>query len=48
VDSITLEHSAKSRAGFALGAVMAAEWLPSHRGYHTIDDMMDEIISAHE
>lgn len=44
VDSITLEHSAKSRAGFALGAVMAAEWLAGKEGYHSIDEMMDEII----
>lgn len=27
VDTITFSHSAKSREGFALGAVMAAEWL---------------------
>lgn len=26
-DTITISHSAKSREGFALGAVMAAEWL---------------------
>ncbi len=44
VDSITLEHSAKSRAGFALGAVMAAEWLSGKSGYHSIDEMMNEII----
>ncbi|MCM1310265.1 MAG: 4-hydroxy-tetrahydrodipicolinate reductase [Bacteroides sp.] len=44
VDSITLEHSAKSRAGFALGAVMAAEWLAGKSGFHTIDEMMSEII----
>lgn len=44
VDAITLEHSAKSRAGFALGAVMAAEWLAGKPGYHTIDEMMNEII----
>ncbi len=46
VDSISLEHSAKSRDGFALGAVMAAEWLPTHKGYHPISDMMDEIING--
>lgn len=46
VDSIALEHSAKSRDGFALGAVMAAEWLPTHKGYHPISDMMDEIIGG--
>lgn len=39
VDTITLTHSAKSREGFALGAVLAAEWLPSHPGYHTIDEV---------
>lgn len=44
VDSITLEHSAKSRAGFALGAVMAAEWLAGRPGFHSIDEMMNEII----
>ncbi|MDE6461340.1 MAG: 4-hydroxy-tetrahydrodipicolinate reductase [Muribaculaceae bacterium] len=46
IDSISLEHSAKSREGFALGAVLAAEWLPSHKGFHPISDMMDEIIGG--
>lgn len=45
VDSITLEHSAKSRMGFALGAVMAAEWLKDRPGFHSIDEMMNEIIN---
>lgn len=45
VDSISLEHSAKSRAGFALGAVMAAEWLKGREGFHSIDEMMNEIIN---
>ena len=27
VDTITLEHRAHSRDGFALGAVIAAEWI---------------------
>ena len=45
VDSITLEHSAKSRIGFALGAVMAAEWLKNRPGYHTINEMMNDIIN---
>lgn len=44
VDSISIEHSAKSRAGFALGAVMAAEWLAGRQGYHSIDEMMNELI----
>lgn len=45
VDAITIEHSAKSRLGFALGAVMAAEWLKGRPGFHTIDEMMNEIIN---
>ena len=30
VDEITLEHRAFSRDGFALGAVLAAEWVAAH------------------
>lgn len=44
VDSISIEHSAKSRDGFALGAVLAAEWIVGKPGYHTIDEMMGEIL----
>ncbi len=41
VDSITLTHSAKSRAGFALGAVIAAEWLVKQpKGFYTMDSML--------
>lgn len=43
VDDITITHSAKSRAGFALGAVMAAEWLAGKKGWHTIGEMLAEI-----
>lgn len=42
-DSITLTHSAKSRSGFALGAVLAAEWLKDKKGYHTIAEMLSSI-----
>lgn len=43
VDDITISHSAKSRAGFAMGAVVAAEWLATHPGFHTIGEMMADI-----
>jgi len=46
VDSLVLEHSARSRAGFAEGAVMAAEWVHNQRGFFNIDDMMDSIIKG--
>lgn len=45
VDSISITHSAKSREGFALGAVMAAEWLAGKTGYHTIDQFINDIIN---
>lgn len=45
VDTITISHSAKSREGFALGAVMAAEWLAGKTGVFTIDNMFDELLN---
>ncbi len=44
VDSISITHSAKSREGFALGAVIAAEWLPGHKGIQNMDALMADII----
>lgn len=38
-DLITITHSAHSRQGFALGAVLAAEYTAGHSGLLTIDDM---------
>lgn len=48
VDSITITHDAKSRDGFALGAVMAAEWLAGKKGFHTIDEFINDLISGAE
>lgn len=33
-DTITLRHTAKSREGFAMGAVKAAEWIAGRKGFH--------------
>lgn len=41
-DSITITHSAKSRYGFALGAVLAAEWLAGKKGFHTMAEMLSD------
>lgn len=46
VDTITIEHCAKSREGFALGAVIAAEWIENRTGFFTMDQMMRSIIPA--
>lgn len=44
MDSITLTHSAKTRDSFALGAVIAAEWLPGHKGLFSTADMMADLL----
>lgn len=41
VDDIEFKHKAHSRAGFALGAVLAAEWLHNKTGFFNITDMFD-------
>lgn len=41
-DSITITHDAHSRRGFALGAVLAAEYTAQHSGLLTMDDMFGE------
>ncbi len=38
-DMITISHEAHSRRGFALGAVLAAEYTKEHQGLLTISDM---------
>ncbi len=42
-DTVELTHSARNRSGFALGAVMAAEWLKNKTGFFTVDDFLEEI-----
>lgn len=43
VDKISISHEAKSREGFALGAVKAAEWLKGKKGYFTVGDMLSDV-----
>lgn len=41
VDRIEISHVAHSREGFALGAVMAAEWLVGREGVFGMDDLLN-------
>lgn len=41
VDEIEFKHTAHSRAGFALGAVVAAEWLQNKQGFYNIADIFN-------
>jgi 4-hydroxy-tetrahydrodipicolinate reductase len=41
VDTITISHSAKSRQGFALGAVLAAEFAQNNKGWLGMKDLLN-------
>lgn len=45
-DQILLEHTARSREGFAAGALIAAEWIVGKKGFFEFADVIDEIIST--
>ena len=42
VDTISISHSAKSRKGFALGAVIAAEWMKGKTGFHLFEEVLQQ------
>lgn len=42
-DQILLEHTARSREGFAAGAILAAEWIVGKTGFYEFTDAIDEI-----
>jgi len=41
IDTIEIKHTAKGRRGFALGAVIAAEWLKDKKGVYTMTDLLN-------
>ncbi len=41
IDNLEIKHEAKSRKGFALGAVLAAEYMLDKTGIHTMDDLLN-------
>ncbi|OXA92492.1 4-hydroxy-tetrahydrodipicolinate reductase [Flavobacterium hercynium] len=41
VDSIEIKHTAHNREGFALGAVIAAEWLAGKKGIYSMKDVLN-------
>jgi len=42
-DSVQLTHAAKNRSGFALGGLIAAEWLKGKQGLYTMKDVFTSI-----
>jgi len=42
-DTITLRHAARSREGFARGALRAAQWIPGKRGVFEFSEVFGEM-----
>jgi 4-hydroxy-tetrahydrodipicolinate reductase len=45
-DTVELRHTARSRKGFALGAVKAAEWLKDRKGFFQVEDFITDLIQG--
>jgi 4-hydroxy-tetrahydrodipicolinate reductase len=43
-DHVTLTHTARSREGFAAGALLAARWIVGKKGAFEFTDVVDEIL----
>jgi 4-hydroxy-tetrahydrodipicolinate reductase len=39
-----LEHTARSREGFAAGALLAAEWIADKKGFYEFGEVIEEIL----
>jgi 4-hydroxy-tetrahydrodipicolinate reductase len=47
-DIISIQHEAKTRQGFALGAMMACLWLTGKRGVFTFQDFFNDLANNEE
>jgi len=45
-DQITLVHTARSREGFAAGALLAARWIAGRTGVWEFSEVLDEILGS--
>lgn len=45
-DQILLEHFARSREGFASGAILAAEWIVGKKGFYEFTEVMDNVLAG--
>jgi 4-hydroxy-tetrahydrodipicolinate reductase len=43
-DTIELTHTARSRTGFAEGALLAAKWISGKKGFYTLDDIISGMV----
>ena len=47
-DTLTITHTARSRAGFADGAVIAARWINGRRGFYEFSEIIDEQLEGND
>jgi 4-hydroxy-tetrahydrodipicolinate reductase len=47
-DTVTLTHTARSREGFAAGALVAARWIQGRTGVYEFSETLDEILKSRE
>ena len=47
-DTIELTHTARSRAGFAAGALLAAEWIMNRQGVYTFEQVLEDLLGGAE
>lgn len=45
-DQIRITHEARSREGFAAGALMAAGWIVGRKGFYEFAEVFDEIVAS--
>jgi 4-hydroxy-tetrahydrodipicolinate reductase len=45
-DEILLEHRARTRRGFALGSLLAAEWIATRTGFHAFDAVIEDLLAG--
>ncbi len=41
-DTLTITHTARNRAGFAEGAILAAQWIEGRKGFFEFSEIIDE------
>lgn len=47
-DTVELTHTARSRAGFAAGAMLAAEWIVNRQGIFTFEQVLEGLLGGAE
>ncbi len=44
-DTISITHTARSRGGFALGAVLGLEWLSGRTGFFSVENFIEDVVA---